>query len=701
MFKKAKWIYMVKDNKDQSVYFRKQFSVSEDVKKAELKICALGLGKYTINGEEISDEYLSTPFTRYDKRVIYKKYDVSCFINKGNNVIGVHAGNGFYYNNSLTWDNKYAAWNDECPKLIAELTITLASGEEITVCTDKSWKVKCGDRVYNHMRQGEFCDSRLSEKGFDMEGYNDIEWDFAKVAREPGGILTETEMPPIRVTERISPVSIENDIYNFDTSISGWVKIIATGNAGQKISIKYIERFDEDGSINESNNQFNEADNLMLKHTDIFVCDGSERQEFYPLFCYHGFRYVKIENAPEDIEVYAENAHTDLEKIGSFECNDEMLNSIHSATVRSVLTNYYGMPTDCPHREQNGWTGDAQLSSEVALMNFDMVSAYEKWMNDFKDMQRPNGQLPGVIPSADWGYNFGSGPAWDSALFIIPWNVYKFTGDISLIKSMWQNMLTYMDYMSRQADDYICDYGLADWCSPIDRPQHPAVVTDTAYYYHNAVLMSKMAELMGEPSDKWIELSGKVRKAWREKFLNNEELTSFQTFYACAIYQGLLDEEEIPVYAKKLAQLIEDNGNHIDCGILGTKYIFSALSENGYMDLIYKMITNPTWPSYAYWINKGYKTLCESWDIHDSCNHHMFGEVDNWFYKYLGGISFDGGKLTIKPYKLSGIDKVEVTHRDIKIKIESATMAVTVGREAKVIWNGKEYKISAGNYVFE
>jgi alpha-L-rhamnosidase len=256
------------------------------------------------------------------------------------------------------------------------------------------------------------------------------------------------------------------------------------------------------GAIALAVNQFNKADNLMLKHTDIFVCDGSERQEFYPLFCYHGFRYVKIENAPENIEVYAENAHTDLERIGSFECNDEMLNSIHSATVRSVLTNYHGMPTDCPHREQNGWTGDAQLSSEAALMNFDMVSAYEKWMNDFKDMQRPNGQLPGVIPSADWGYNFGSGPAWDSALFIIPWTVYKFTGDISLIKSMWQNMLTYMDYMSRQADDYICDYGLADWCSPIDRPQHPAVVTDTAYYYHDAVLMSKMAELMGEPSDK-------------------------------------------------------------------------------------------------------------------------------------------------------------------------------------------------------
>ena len=33
MFTKAKWIYMEKENKDQSVYFRKQFSVAEKVKK--------------------------------------------------------------------------------------------------------------------------------------------------------------------------------------------------------------------------------------------------------------------------------------------------------------------------------------------------------------------------------------------------------------------------------------------------------------------------------------------------------------------------------------------------------------------------------------------------------------------------------------------------------------------------------------------
>jgi alpha-L-rhamnosidase len=262
-------------------------------------------------------------------------------------------------------------------------------------------------------------------------------------------------------------------------------------------------------------------------------------------------------------------------------------------------------------------------------------------------------------------------------------------------------MLSYMEYMSRQAIDYICDYGLADWCSPINKPQLPAMVTDTAYYYHNTVLMGKMAELIGEPSDKWIELAKEIRKAWRAKFLDSGEYSSFQTFYACAIYQGMLDEDEIPVCAKKLAQLIIDNDNHIDCGILGTKYIFTALSENGYMDLLYKMIINPTWPSYAYWINKGYKTLCESWDIHDSCNHHMFGEVDNWFYKYIGGLDFNGGNLTIKPYRVSEIDEVEVTHKDVKINIKGQTLQVTASRDAKVIWNEKEYNISAGNYTFE
>src|SRR5699024_277246 len=131
---------------------------------------------------------------------------------------------------------------------------------------------------------------------------------------------------------------------------------------------------------------------------------------------------------------------------------------------RSTLTNFHSIPTDCPHREQNGWTGDAQLSAEQALLNFDMTDAYRKWLRDFVDCQRPSGQLPGIVPTGGWGYNWGSGPAWDSALILIPYYVWRYTGDLSLIQEFWPNMVQYMDYLSTMTVDGLVDFGLGDWC---------------------------------------------------------------------------------------------------------------------------------------------------------------------------------------------------------------------------------------------
>ena len=46
-----------------------------------------------------------------------------------------------------------------------------------------------------------------------------------------------------------------------------------------------------------------------------------------------------------------------------------------------------GIPTDCPQRERRGWTGDAQFSSEEAMLNYDMQSFYTKYLDDLRDDQ--------------------------------------------------------------------------------------------------------------------------------------------------------------------------------------------------------------------------------------------------------------------------------------------------------------------------
>lgn len=700
MFENAKWISGAGEPfkpSDQSFLFRKSFHVDSSVKRVDLHICALGLGVYTINGSRVTKDVLCTPFTRYDKRVIYQSYDITGLIRNGENVIGVHAGNGFYNNNMNTWNDRMAPWRDN-PKLIAVIMIEKEDGKRERVLSDSTWKWVPGPCVYNHMRQGEMYDAALMKERFDQPGYDDSVWENVIIAHAPGGILEPMDMPSIRVVERLAPKKKIGNIYDFGANISGWVKIRGKGEKGRKITLTYDELLWTDESQFRGIAAFTYVEKSPLKQQDIYIMKGERQEEYSPDFCYHGFRYVRVENEPGDFEIEAQVVHTDLPVTGSFTCSDAMLNQIHEASRRSTLTNYFGIPTDCPHREQNGWTGDALLSSDQSLMNFDMVQAYRKWLHDFKDAQRPSGQLPGIIPSAGWGYNWGSGPAWDSALIQIPWKVWLFTGKTDLILDMWDNMCSYMEFMDSMAQEDIVAYGLGDWCQPKEQTACPVAVTDTSYYYADNCLMAKMAKITGRDGSAWVRKAEQIRNAWRSRFLHDPKLAGYQTFWACAITQELLDEKETKWAVEELVKLTVQNGFHIACGTLGVKFMFSALSENGYADVVYKMVTNPEYPSYAYWMNHGMTTLCETWDMKESCNHHMYSEVDNWFFRYIGGIRFEEEGLKIEPCLLPEIESFKAVHKEIAVERKKDVLKVNVPVDAKVIIKEKQYLVKPGYY---
>lgn len=709
MFEKTKWIskkveenglYTVKEQDNVSILLRKNFDIQKQVKSAVLNICALGVGVYTLNGKRITDDVLCTPYTVYDKRVIYQTYDITDKLSLGTNAIGVHVGNGFYNENMGTWYRSTLSWKDR-PKAAVQLDIKYADGESETVVTDSSWKACYGPCTYNHARQGEIYDMNLKQKGFDTPEFDDSEWDRAIVVSSPGGRLEPMDMPPIRVVRTLKPVSVCDGVYDFGENISGWVRVRATGEKGREMHIKYEEWILENGEFFGHIDRFNRQRKLKLSHENYVIFSGEKDEEYSPSFCYHGFRYVKVTNAPIDLEIEAQVVHTDLETIGSFTCDDDMLNKIHAASVRSTLSNYHGVPTDCPHREQNGWTGDAHLSAEQSLKNFDMHKAYTKWLRDFKDVQRPSGQLPGIIPTSSWGFNNWNGPAWDSALIIIPLYMYNASGNTDIIKDMWDNIERYMNYLDTMSEDYIIDYGLGDWCALPCTDICSVALTSTAYYYADAVACKKMAALIGKDTDRWDTLAQNIRASWRARFMSEKSNYKRQTFFAMAIYHGLLENEEIPVFAKKLVDLITENGFHIDCGILGTKCIFTALSETGYTDVLYKMITVPTMPSYAYWINRGMTTFAECWDLSCSQNHHMYSEVDNWFYKYLGGLDLEDGNVVIKPYIVPGINHVKVTWRDVEVERKENMLYIKTSRPVKLVINNENTELAEGTYSFE
>lgn len=694
VFLNSKWIALQDEAlPDGSCLFRKEFKIHKDIVSAELNICGLGIGIYSFNGKEITDAVLA-PFTAYDKTVIYESFDLSDRIKKGENCIGVHLGNGFYNNRCDGWGFSGAVWRD-MPKLIAELIICYTDGTSEMIVTDTSWKCCDGPVIYNHMREGEIFDARLVQAGFDTAGFNDTKWKNALICRGAGGAFRRMEMPPERIIRTIKGSCLGGGIYDFGENMSGWVRICVKGKKGSSVTIEYSERLAYNEIDNENINAFNGS--AKLRHSDRYILSGSGEECYNPRFVYHGFRYVKVTASAELLSIDACVVHTDLKTIGSFECGNEMINKIHRAALRSILTNYHSVPTDCPHREQNGWTADAHISAEPAMMNFDMESAYLKWLNDFRDMQRPDGQLPSIIPTPRSGYRAWGGPAWESAVIIIPYTIYKMSGKTEAIRRNFDIMNHYLQFLKKMSEGYIVGYGLGDWCHPKSSPMCDIRITDTAYFYLDAAIMAECAELMCRPSNEYRELAKNIKTAFHKMFLNSKEIQN-QTGLAVAAGMGLLDREQEKAAAEKLAQLVAENKNSVDCGILGNKYIYRVLSRNGYAELAFRMITNPNPPSYAFWIEQGMTTLCENWDMSASQNHHMFSEADMWFYQFLAGIRLDGKKITIEPVFIETVGWVRAKHRDISVEWDDTSIKVSVPRDAEVVIGGKRFFVERGEH---
>jgi alpha-L-rhamnosidase len=637
-------------------FLRTSFELHCAPVEARLYICGLGYFYAYINGIKPSDDVLSTAFTRFDSTVLYLAYDVTELLKAGKNAIGVILGNGWY--NCFTedpWNTRQATWR-HWPKVIAELHVRLSDGSETVITTDQSWKSAKSHIIFNGIRNGEYYDARLEIPGWNTPRFDDSKWEPAKIIRPPGGVLRAFELQPIRITRELPAVKKWRSpsgtwIFDMGQNFSGIARIKVKGKAGTEVVIKYSDLLKED---NLSLNQAPIAGFVKSGEfqTDKYIKKSNGVEIWQPIFVYHGFQYVELsglEYEPDLDAVTGLVMHTDFGERGHFKCSCETLNTIQKLCYWATVSNYHGIPTDCPHREKNGWTGDASLSAEQTLLNFAPMAAYIKWMRDFKDSQKPNGAVPCVVPSTGWGYNWGNGPDWSSALTLIPWYLYTYCGDAEILGEMYDTIKKHCEFISSMADNYIVHYGIGDWCPPFEGPalavnmssfKTPTALTDTAYYYKTAETLSKIARILGKEEDavSYGELARRIKEAFREKFFNKTEMKiagDCQTSTACMLYQGLAEEDEKEALLKLLLKQIEKKDFHLDFGILGNKYVMNTLGDMGYADVGIRMITQETFPSFKRWIDMGATTLWECWNGGGSHNHHGFSDVSAFMYKYI------------------------------------------------------------------
>ncbi len=668
-----------------SPVFRKAFSVKGPIRRATAYVCGLGYHELRLNGDKVGDHVLDPAFTRYDRRALYVAHDVTGQIRQGENALGVMLGNGWYnMHTRATWNFDQSPWRSE-PTMLLHLRIELEDGTVQTVASDSSWQASTGPVVLDSIRAGEVYDARLEMPGWDTAEFDARAWAEPEIAAAPGGTLASQMMPPIRVTESIEPVAVsepEPGVYVFDMGqhFPGWVQLRVRGQRGAKVALRYSERIDAAGMIERS-----EISKFVCEgpfQTDTYILKGEGLEVWEPRFVYHGFRYVEVTGLAEkpglDL-LRGRVVHTDFARPGQFECSNELFNRLAQLTEWSYRSNFHGYPTDCPQREKNGWTGDAHLAAEQAMYRFENTASYRKWIQDIHDEQRQSGEICAIVPTSGWGYAWGNGPAWDSAFLIIPWYVYTYRGDIRILADHYERMRLYVDYLTSRAENGIVKIGLGDWV-PADTVT-PNTITSTGYYYADTKIVAQAAKILGKTGDaqKYSALAEEIRKAFNREFYKGDGvyLNGSQTALSCVVYQGLVEDSEREAVMKRLAEQVAGRNDHLDVGILGAKYLFHTLSENGRHDLAYHILNQKTPPSYGDWVEKGATTLWEDWQGVSSLNHIMFGDLVTWFYQKLAGINADPAQAgfkhaVIRPMPVADLSHVTATTESMYGTIRSA-----------------------------
>ncbi len=661
-------------------YFRKEFEAKKKIKKAQAYIAVGGLYELYINGKRVGDHRLDPNYTRFDRRNLYLTHDITDLLEK-NNAVGVLLGNGWYnHQSTAVWFFHEAPWRAR-PKFCMDLRITYEDGTVETISTDRDWKTSLSPVVFNSIYTAEHYDARLEQPGWNNAGFDDSGWKNSINTAAPSQNIVSQLMHPIRDVEQITPVSIRKVnsrkyVFDLGRTIAGVTKISLKGDAGTELRVTHSELIDDKGDIDLSNiiAHYRPTDDKDPFQTDIYTLKGEGLETFVPKFNYKGFQYVEVvSNKPINL---TENSltgifmHSDVPPTGTINSSNKTLNKLWKATNSAYLSNLFGYPTDCPQREKNGWTGDAHIAIETGLYNFDGITVYEKWLADHRDEQQSNGVLPSIIPSSDWGYAWGNGPDWTSTIAIIPWNIYLFYGDTKLLADCYDNIKRYVDHISEISPEYITDWGLGDWV-PV-KSRTPKEFTSSIYYFVDATILSKTAKLLGNESDyvNYAELANNIKAAINKKYFNKDTGiygSGFQTELSTALFWGIVPEESRKQVADNLAKKVVADGNHIDVGLLGSKAILNALSENGYADLAYKVASQETFPSWGWWIVNGATTLFEDWKGASSRNHIMFGEIGAWYYKALGGIKPDPSKpgfknILLEPHFVDGLEHFEAKH---------------------------------------
>ena len=684
-------------------YIRKSFSLDFTPESTRLFIVSSGFYELYVNGENVTKGYLAPYISNPDDMLCYDEYDVKKHLKKGKNAIGIILGNGFANQTATSWDFDKA--NFRAPLCVSLTLDASGEGKSLNITSDESFKAHPSHIVYDMYRYGTHCDARLKIAGWCSAEFDDTNWESVMLADTPKGEIIPCTVSAITVRNELKPVSIteQNDIcylktafrngkniestkasgylYDFGKSCAGVCKLKIKGTQGQTVTVRHCEHLAEDGSFNLNSIytlKDDYADYIHLFQADVYTLNGEETEIFIPPFTYHGFRYAFVEGitpeqATPDLLTF-EVLSSDIAARSKFSCSDGTVNQLYGMAINADVSNFHYFPTDCPHREKNGWTGDISVSAEQLLLSFDCSDELKLWLRTLKHAQNEDGALPGIAPTGGWGFAWGNGPMWDSACVNLPYYVYKYDGRVDIIKESADTIYRYLKYIaSRRNENGLIAVGLGDWCQPRKKGEKisaPLILTDSAITYDMAKKSGFLFNVIGQTERAAYakRLSAELKKAIRDHLIDYDTMTasgSCQTAQAVLLALGLFENYETAKAYNRLLEFINEKDGHVYCGMIGLKYVFEVLALGGDVDTALNMICREDEPSYGAMIKRGATSLCEALmenGLNESENHHFFGDIIRLFICYIAGIRInpymrDKNEIIFSPTVPSSMDK--------------------------------------------
>ncbi len=709
-FKNAKWVGMADIAPEKFSVVRGHFDAS-NASKVTLNVIGLGFFKCYINGKCINPDTFLPLSSEYEsgcdpkdeilsgRRIYVPQFDITSFVHANDNVIDIHFGGGWYTFPFRTFGT---------PKAIYSIAVETDNGTSY-YGSDESCQVKNSFVTDYHFLK------------FEEHNYleQDEKWESAVLAKPLETEYCTTNCPIDTLITTLAVKKTAHGVYDCGVNTTGYPVFEITAKKGETVTVTFSEEILPDGKI----------DPTYIHNQRFTVISDGEKRLVQPEFIWYGFRFFEVEG---DAEVKCVKViHANVPVTSSFECDNETLNWTYKTFIHTMLCNMHtGHPSDCPHLERRGYTGDGQLTCHAVLSVLDGKAFYEKWLQDIADSQDT---LSGHIQYTAPYVRSGGGPGgWGCAIVEVAYQLYRHYGDKKILEKYYHNMRRYIDYLEEHSEyglvtsDKKGEWCLGDWCTPIilypgkDIGRYakqvflPAPFVNTYFMVKSLEKMLEIARIIGKDGDvaeyeeKINYRKAVIKSAYYDPY-NGSYFGNINAANAFAIDIGLQDNNKTYAYMKDYYTKL----GCVDTGIFGTDILIRTLFENGDSDLAVDMLTGDGAQGFEQWRKRGATTLHEYWnsDNSRSHNHPMFGAPVAYFFEYLLGIKQKDGtagynSLVIEPQATSRFKRMSgsLTTPNGMValsyeKIDSKTkFTVNVPRNTEAVFRfeGKEYSLHEG-----